>query len=121
MMSGAHCVTTWSKTGSIIARRSADSELYGMIKGGCDGLGMRALCEDQREEVDIQLHVDALAAKGIVERKGLSNVRHIDLDHLRMQEQQARKLLPLVKVKGAENPGDLTTKHVPVGDMLKYL
>ena len=37
----------------------------------------------------IRMHVDATAAKGIIERKGLNKLRHIDLDVLWLQEQEA--------------------------------
>jgi hypothetical protein len=45
--------------------------------------------------------------------EGLPKVRHIDTDVLWLQEQQLRRLQPLVKVKGTENPADMMTKNVP--------
>ena len=54
----------------------------------------------------------ALAAKGMIERKGLSKVRHLDVNVLWLQEQCARKLLPVSKVPGEDNPADLMTKHL---------
>ena len=62
--------------------------------------------------MEIQLHIDALAAKGMIERKGLSKVRHLDVNVLWLQEQCARKILPVAKVPGEENPADLMTKHL---------
>ena len=38
--------------------------------------------------VDSRVHVDASAAKNIVEREGLGKVRHIEVDLLWIQEQQ---------------------------------
>ena len=65
------------------------------------------------------VHIDANAAKGIVERKGLQKTRHIEVDILRFREMQARRLLPLSKVWGEENPADLMTKNVPIEKVLK--
>ena len=62
--------------------------------------------------MQIQLHIDALAAKGMIERKGLSKVRHLDVNVLWLQEQCARKILPVAKVPGEENPANLMTKHL---------
>lgn len=121
MSFGAHPIKTWSKTQAVIAKSSAESEFYGVIKGACEGLGMASLCKDQGEEIEIQMHMDALAAKGIIERRGLSRVRHIDIDTLWLQEQQARKLLPMTKVKGTENTADLMTKHISAAEIEKYL
>ena len=63
----------------------------------------------------------ANAAKGIVERKGLCKVRHNDTDHVWLQQQQARRMLPLEKVLGTSNPADLMTKYLGEGETLKYV
>ena len=57
------------------------------------------------------MHLDATAARGSVERKGLNNLRHTDTDVLWLQEQSARQLLPLSKLFGTENISDSMTNH----------
>ena len=80
-------IKTWSKTQAVLAKLSAESELYGVVKGASEGLGVCALLRDFGEGVPlVRMHVDATAANGITERKGLSKVRHIDTDVLRLQE-----------------------------------
>ena len=111
-MLGGHCVKAWSETQAAIAKSSAESELYSVIKGSCEGLGMQTLMSNMGAEVGISLHLDARAAKGILERSGLSKVRHIDVNQLWLQEQCARKIVPLTKVDGTRNPSDLLTKHL---------
>ena len=69
---GTHCIKTWSKTQAVIAKSSAESELYGVVGGACEGLGTRTLCEDLVESVGIVLVLDATAAKGILDRTGLA-------------------------------------------------
>ena len=107
---GAHCIKAWSKTQAVIAKSSAESELLGIIRGSCEGLGVQSLARDLGEDVKIQVYMDATAAAGIVERRGISRVRHLDTDILWIQEAQARRLLPLKKVPGTRNPADLMTK-----------
>ena len=75
----------------MIAKRSAESELYGVVRGACEGLGTRTLCEDLGESVGIVLELDATAAKGILDRTGLVKVRHIDVNCLWLQEQCVKK------------------------------
>ena len=58
--------------------------------------------------------MDASAAIGMAQRAGLIKVRHIEVDVLWLQEQMARRLLPIVKIPGPRNPSDLCTKNVPV-------
>ena len=68
-----------------------------------------------------RLHMDANAARGIVDRQGLSKVRHIDVSLLWLQEQLARDLIPLEKIDGTKNCADLMTKHVPAEALKKHV
>ena len=113
-MLGRHCLKTWSKTQAIIAKSSAEAELYGVVRGATEGLGMVTLLKDLGSVVGVQMHVDASAAMGIIERQGLSRVRHIDTNVLWLQEVCARKVVLVQKVPGEMNPADLTTKHLSV-------
>ena len=112
IMRGGHCIKAWSKTQALIAKSSGEAELYAVVRGATEALGMATLAKDMGKKVEIQLHIDALAAKGMIERKGLSKVRHLDVNVLWLQEQCARKLLPVAKVPGEDNPADLMTKHL---------
>ena len=55
-------------------------------------------------------HVDAPAALGSAQRKGLWRVRHMGTQTLWVQEAVRAKRVSLTKVDGADNPADLTTK-----------
>ena len=112
IMLGSHCLKTWSKTQAIVAKSSAEAELYGVVRGATEALGMSTLIKDLGSEVGVQMHVDATAAKGIIERQGLSKVRHIDTNVLWLQEVCARKVVPVTKVAGEDNTADLGTKHL---------
>ena len=98
---GKHLIKAWSKTHAILAKSSGESELYEVVQGACEGLGVSTLLKDLGEVTPhIRMHLDATVAKGIVERRGLSKLRHIDLDIIRLQEQEARKLLPWTRSLG---------------------
>ena len=71
-MLGNHC----------IARSSAESELYAIVRASCEALGLVTLMKDLGANVGTRIHVDVSAAKSIVERQGLSRLRHIDDDIL---------------------------------------
>ena len=55
---------------------------------------------------------DASAALGIIGRRGLSKVRHIDVQHLWVQRAAASKSLEYRKQEGSKNPADICTKSV---------
>ena len=92
-----------------------------MVKAAVEGLGVCTLLKDVGEgDPLVRMHADATAAKGIIERKGLSKVRHIDGDGLWFQEQQARRVLPLTKVLGTENLADSTTMNLTANAINGY-
>ena len=95
--------------------------MYGVVKGACEALGIRTLCNDIGWSLDIRLELDATAAKGILDRQGISKVRHIDVNCLWLQEQAAKRLVPLVKIPGEINTADLMTKHLSNAVILKHL
>ena len=111
-MIGGHCIKAWAKTQSVVAKSSAESELYSAVKGACEGLGLITLKKDLGEVMGVRLNLDATAAKGILERQGIAKVRHIDVNVLWLQQQVAKKLVPLIKVDGSDNCSDLMTKHL---------
>ena len=90
-MIGRHCIKSWSKTQAVIAKSSAESELYSVVKGATEGLGLATLFKDMGFEVTVKLNLDAAAAKGILERQGIAKVRHIDVNVLWLQQQLARR------------------------------
>ena len=120
-MLGSHCIKAWAKTQSVVAKSSAESELYSVVKGATEGLGLITLCRDMGAEVRVRLNLDATAAKGILERQGVAKVRHIDVAVLWLQQQAAKKVIPLVKVDGAVNIADLLTKHLATAVMAKHV
>ena len=118
---GKHCIKTWAKTQAVIAKSSAESELYGVVRGACEGLGIKTLCADMGSDVSIVLELDATAAKGILDRQGIAKVRHIDVNCLWLQEQCAKKLVPLRKIPGEHNCADLMTRHLSTAVILRHM
>ena len=91
---GQHCIKAWSKTQSLVAISSAESEFYSVVKASCERRGFCTLFKDLGMELKIRVHMDASAAKGIIEKKGVSRVRHLDTSVLWLQEQLIREMLP---------------------------
>ena len=112
-MIGRHPIKAYSKAQATIAKSSAESELFGIVRATCETLGFITLVQDMGKEMNSRLHMDALAAQGIIERQGLSKVRHLDVNTLWLQERLARDAVPLTKIPGPYNCADWMTKHVP--------
>ena len=58
---------------------------------------------------------------GMAQRTALNKLRHVEVDILWIQEQVIRRMLPIEKIPGPQNPSDFCTKNVPVALMEKYL
>ena len=104
-----------------MAISSAASELYGVVKCACEALGVRTLCINIGWSLDIRFEIDVMVLNGILDRQGISKVRHIDVNCLWLQEQTAKKLVSLVKIAGEVNTADLMAKHLGNAVMLKHL
>ena len=119
-MYGNCCVNSYSKTQSTIAQSSAESELIGAVRAATEALGLISLASDLGIVLKARLHVDASAAIGILDRKGVGRVRHLDVGMLWMQEQRLRRVLEVQKVLGTENPAGVMTKHLGKDIIVKY-
>ena len=100
---GAHIIKSWSKSQATVAKSSAEAELYAVVRASTEALGICSLLQEFGvENPKVRLHVDASAAIGMIERRGLSKVRHVEVDLLWIQSQQARRLLPIRKILGTK-------------------
>ena len=99
-----------AKTQAMVAKSSVESELYGIVRASCETLGFIALAMDLGTEMKSRLHMDSTAAHGIIDRKGLSKVRYLDVHLLWLQEQMARDAA-FVNVLGPYNNADFMAQN----------
>ncbi len=97
------------------------SALHATVKASAAGLGVMATYRDLGETYYGKVWADASAALGIIQRRGLGKVRHIDTHHLWIQEVAAKKKLKYGKIAGEKNCADLLTKHLDQATMTKHL
>ena len=121
-MFGKHLVKHWSSTQKVVTLSSGEAELYGVVKGATEALGLRSLAQDLGiAKLEIYLHADSSAAIGICNRSGIGKVRHLATGLLWVQERIRSKDLHLYKVLGTDNPADLLTKHLPRDAVDKHI
>lgn len=107
-MSVSRLIRTYSENQSVIAKSSGESELYAVVLVSTEGLGIITLLKDfGMHKAKVRLGMDASAAIGMAQRTGLNKVRHVGVDVLWIQEQVARRMLPIGKIPGPRNPSDL--------------
>ena len=64
---------------------------------------------------------DSSAAMGVVERRGVGKIRHLDVGKLWIQEMRESGGVEIKKVKGTANPADQLTKNLMPQDVVKGL
>ena len=111
MLLGEHCIKAWSITQPVIALSSGEAEYYSLVKGASVALGIVGMLRDFGCEVNIVMHTDSSAAKGIGSRRGLGKVRHIELSQLWLQEKVVAGAVLIRKISGNDNNSDSLTKH----------
>ena len=109
---GEHLIRSWSKTQATIALSSAESEFYATLKACQEALGMSALATELNMTLGIKVHVDASAALGVAQRRGLGKLRHLQTGSLWIQEQELKNRMKLDKIHGSLNISDMLTKNV---------
>ena len=72
-------------------------------------------------ECKIVVLSDAAAAVGIVRRRGLGRVRHLDVEDLCIQEKVRNNEIQIERVPGSENIADALTKPLPRPLLVKHL
>ena len=108
---GKHIINTWAQKQARVANNVLESEAYAILKGATEGLGTVTLFEDiGMDALKLWLHMDASAAMGIIERKGIGELIHVEVDVLWLQQQQARELLPITKIDGKKNMSNMMSK-----------
>ena len=108
-MASGNLLKSWSTTQATIALSSAEAELYALVKGAAQGLGMVSMAEDLGYEMGVMVHTDSSAAVGITARKGLGKLRHIQTQFLWVQDKVRSGNLVVQKVAGEENVADALT------------
>ena len=111
-MMGPHTIKAWSRQQRTIALSSAEAETHGMVACSCELLGIQSRAKDLGITVGASVYADASAALGIIQRRGIGKLRHIQTQCLWLQEAHATNRLHFEKIDGSRNPSDLLTTHL---------
>ena len=95
-----------------------------MIEAVVRSKGLRSLAKElgfRNISNVVVLGTDSSAAKSFVCRRGLGKMRHLEIRDLWLQKEVREGKLRVVKVKGSENPADLMTKILNIGEIEERL
>ena len=75
---------------------SGEAEHYSALKRASMGLGMQLIAKDIGIELHLRLLTDSTAANGIIYRRALGKLRHLEVGYLWLQDQAANKKLKVL-------------------------
>ena len=104
-----------SRTQSVTAQSSAESELYAIGSGLAEGLHVRSFLLEAGlvRNVTLEVQIDSSSAKSIAKQYGTSRkTRRIKLRYLFMRDLVRTGILKITKVDGERNPAGVFTKFV---------
>ena len=98
---GDHALKAYTRKQHIIARNSAESELYAAALGASESKGIVSLLKDLGYKMKPVLAIDAKSAEHIFHRQGSGRLNHIDVAYLWMQDEVRSKRLRMRRVARA--------------------
>ena len=96
----------------MIAKSSAEAELYASSLASSEAIGLRTYLHDLGWVKKVCVHSDSSSALSLMNRTGLGKAKHIDIQWLWRQEAIRNGGFVIAKVLGDANPSDLMTKHL---------
>ncbi len=108
-------IKAWSKHQEVIVLSSGEAELYAAVtavKVGCEIKGVKSLCKDLGLEVSMHLYGDAKATIGMLSRKGVGTMKHVETNVFLLQSLVSSKTLTVHKIHTDHNFADILTKYV---------
>ena len=111
---GRHCVKSRSATQQVAALPTEGAELRGVAEGAGVLIGAISMMRDLGISANGVLCANSSAAKGVVSRRGLGRVKHVDVRNMWIQNVARSGRAAIVKIPGGENAADVLTKHLDV-------
>ena len=82
-----------------------------------EGLNVQRLAASLGDELPLELRTDASAARGVILRQGVGEVRHLQVKQLWLQENVAAGELTIVKIPRAQICADALTHPWGANDL----
>ena len=112
MKLGHHCVRSWNAKQQVVALPTGEAELYGVVKGAGLLIGAISMMRDLVLSVEGVLRADSSAGKGIASRRGLGEVKHLDVRNMRIQDVVRSRRIAIVQIAGGGNAAVVLIRHL---------
>ena len=120
LMLGGDTLKAYTRKQKIIAKSSAEAELYAAALGASEAKGVQSMMRDLGFAVKPVLNIDAKATEHILHRQGIGKLKHIDVAYLWVQDEIRSQRLRVHRVRSEENVADLGTKPLSKAVIAKH-
>ena len=120
VMLGAHTLKAYTRKQKIIARSSAEAELYAAALGASELKGVVSMLKDLGYVKSPVLTIDAKATEHILHRQGIGKLKHIDVAYLWIQDEVRSQRLKVRRVRSEDKIADLGTKPLSKATIAKH-
>lgn len=107
---GGRLLKTYSRNQKTIALSSGEAELYAIVSGIAEGIGVQFILKDFGIIANVRCFSDSSVAVGIVKRAGIGKISHQQTQCLWVQECISLGKASILKIGTNSNPADLLTK-----------
>ena len=120
LMLGGHTLKAYTQKRKVIAKSSAEAELYAGALGASEAKGVQIMMRDLGCAVKPVLNIDAKATEHIHHRPGIGKMKHIDVAHMWLRDEIRSQTLRVQRVRSEENVADLGTKPLSKAVIAKH-
>ena len=103
-------VRAWSRTQDTVSLSSGEAEAYALLSGAKELLGANSTLNDIGMAPRLEMCSDSTSAISMQSRAGLGRNKHMQMEHLYLQQLVRRKVLTIKKIGTEVNTSDLGTK-----------
>lgn len=121
LFAGGALLKSWSKLQAPLATSSGEAELYAAATTAKEALGIQSILKEMGVHAEIELQIDAAATEGMLQRRGLGRMRHIEVSSLWIQGAIADGKFRVRRIPGKENCADLGTKPLSRASMETHM
>ena len=109
---GGQWVRSWPKGQSKVAGSSGEAELHAANYGSSQAMCLKSIVKELGWDMAINFEVGANATIGILHRRGLGKLRHVEMEELWLQQEEDAGKVVVRMVPGTRNTADTGTKAV---------
>ena len=105
----------------MVTLSSGEAELNAVLKGRAEGMHIKEIEHERENLIETEVRSDSGACIGTVSRKGVGEIKHLEVQQLWVQERVAEKRINIIKNRREQNPADHLTHLVTVKEQIAHL